>query len=105
MNISRLELLRKYVDEEPSDPFNWYSLALEEQKHNAATAAGIYQHLLKTFPEYIPTYYQAGLLYQQLGNHDLALEILKKGALECEKVQNLKTKREILSVIMEIEEE
>jgi tetratricopeptide (TPR) repeat protein len=103
MNISRLEQLRKYVEEEPADPFNWYSLALEEQKHTVAKADEIFQHLLAEFPDYIPTYYQAGLFYQKLGNHDQALKILKKGVSECEKVNNLKTKREILAVIEDME--
>jgi tetratricopeptide (TPR) repeat protein len=104
MNLSRLELLRQYVNEEPDDPFNWYSLVLEEQKADVSKADALYQQLLTQFPDYVPTYYQAGIFYMQLGNHDRALDILKKGVEKCEKANDQKTRREILSIIMEMED-
>ena len=104
MNDARLELLRKYVDEEPEDPFNWYALAIEEQKHNTLKAEEIYQHLLRSFPDYIPTYYQAGLLYIESGNPRDALKILNTGLLKCVEQKNSKTKNEIQSLMLQIED-
>lgn len=104
MNRTRLELLRQYTEEEPGDPFNWYALALEEQKHDLARAEEIYRHLLTNFKTYVPTYYHAGLLQWQSGNHDVALKILKEGIIQCEAAGDHKTKREIEAAIFEIGE-
>lgn len=105
MNDTRLKLLRQYVEEEPLDPFNWYALAMEEQKYDLQRAEAVYQHLLSTFPDYIPAYYQSALLYIELGNHDKALDILKEGLLQCERQRNFKTKNEIQALIYELEGE
>ena len=104
MNQSRLQILRQYVEEDPDDPFNWYSLALEEQKENPAKAWELFNHLLAAFPDYIPTYYHAGILGEQLGNHDQAIKILRLGVQKCEAANNLKTKREIVSILEELED-
>lgn len=105
MNDTRIELLREYVKQEPDDPFNWYALAMEEQKHNAQRAEEIYLHLLNAFPEYVPTYYQGGLFYLESGKLDKALEILRTGLIKCESQKNTKTRNEIQSLIMELEDD
>lgn len=98
---NRLALLRQYVKEEPNDPFNWYALAMEEQKNDTEKAAEIYEHVLNTFPDYIPAYYHSGLLHLGLGNHDKALQILKVGLVKCDEQKNIKTRKEIQALIEE----
>lgn len=102
---NRLELMRQYVKEEPNDPFNWYALAMEEQKLDKKRAAEIYEHVLNTFPDYIPAYYHSGLLLFELGNHDKALRVLQTGLKKCDEQKNFKTRNEIRALIEEFSDD
>lgn len=57
--MERIELLKSWIETEPHDPFNYYGLALEYQKLGDAKADGVFDHLLESFEDYLPTYYTA----------------------------------------------
>lgn len=99
---NRIEQLRQFVDEDPQDPFNLYALAMEYLKTDARAAASCLDQLLLTHPDYLPTYYQAGNLWEVLGDRARALAILAKGIVLAREQQQLKPMRELQTVYDEL---
>ena len=66
MNDGRIALLKKYIEEEPENPFNAYALAMEYYDTEPASALRLLQDLLSTHPGYLPSYYKvAHLLWEE----------------------------------------
>jgi Tfp pilus assembly protein PilF len=79
MNSSFLEKLLKFYEEDPGDPFNLYALALEYQKTDVSKAGEMYDELLDSHPDYLPTYYHAAMFFGNLEQIEKADLIYKKG--------------------------
>lgn len=103
MNHSRIELLEKFISEDPSDPFNYYALALEYLQTNPAKASVLFDELLVNHPDYLPAYYTAGTFYAELANEEKALEILNKGLDLAKKTSSLKALRELKTAIQNLD--
>lgn len=99
MNHSRIDLLEKFIAEDPADPFNYYALALEYQQINPAKAVELFDNILIDHPGYLPAYYTAGIFHAELGNAIKAIEILSKGVELAKKKSDLKTLRELQSAL------
>lgn len=95
MNTQRIEMLKKALLEEPNDPFYQYALALEHVHTHRADALRMFSSLLSTHPNYLPTYYQAGLLLVELGNEAEGVDILEKGIALAQQQGNQKTLNEL----------
>ncbi|MCH7402064.1 tetratricopeptide repeat protein [Belliella kenyensis] len=78
-NLSRISLLKTFIDQEPNNPFNWYALALEHREHQPEEAAKHFDHLLQNHPEYLPTYYHAAQLFADLAQVEKSKLIYQKG--------------------------
>ena len=102
MISDRLAQLQKFLDEDPDDPFNWYALALEYQKSDPHHALTLFDKLLKDFEAYIPTYYHAAHLYQEVGEAKKAVGIFEKGITEATRQHDLKTVKELRSALDEL---
>jgi len=102
MISGRLGQLQKFLDEDPSDPFNWYALALEYQKSDQKKALALYEKLLADFEVYIPTYYQAAHLYQQMGEKERSIDVFEKGILQARKQNDFKAAKELRSALDEL---
>lgn len=87
MNEDRISLLKKFIEEEPHNPFNRYALAMEYYKTEPATALGLLEQLLIEHPDYLPTYYKAAHLYWEINNWELAEKTFLTG-LELAAQQN-----------------
>ena len=95
MNESRIELLEKYIKEEPNEPFNHYALANEYMATDGKRALDIFLNVLKEFPDYLPTYYQAAKLLEEFEMEEKALEVYTLG-IDLAKTQgNHKTLNEL----------
>jgi len=103
MSDSRLSLLQEYYTQDPSDPFNIYALALETSKTDASQAITLFEELLNQHPQYLPTYYHAGKLYESLKQTDQAITVYKNGISLAQKTGDLKTARELKSALDELE--
>lgn len=79
MNQTRLESLLEMYDEDPSDAFLKYALALEYKKIDAKKAIFYFNDLVEKNPEYIGTYYQFGILLQENNEKDKAALVFKNG--------------------------
>ena len=95
MNLTRIEQLLKFLEEDPNDVFSLYALTLEYKKSNPAEAVKLFRQLLTNHPDYLPTYYQAGMMMEESGNTDEALELYQKGIVLARKLNDAATLKEL----------
>lgn len=87
------------------DPFLPYALALEYKKAGeAALAASTLEELLDQHPDYLPSYYQLGKIYEEEGEEEKALVTYKSGAELAQKERNMKTLGELNEAIWFLED-
>jgi tetratricopeptide (TPR) repeat protein len=95
MNLTRIEQLLKFLEEDPNDAFSLYALALEYKKSNPAKAENLFRLLLTNHPGYLPTYYQAGLMMEESGNTEEALDFYQKGIALARKLHDAAALKEL----------
>ncbi len=103
MNSERLELLKKYYNEDPQDPFSIYGLAIEYQKYDLSESRKYFEILLNQHADYLPTYYHVGHLYEDLNEEDLAIKAYKDGIEIARSQANEMTLRELKNALDELE--
>ncbi len=80
MSLSRIEQIKKFLEQKPNDPFLQFALALEYLKLNdSTTAKAIFDSLLQQQPDYVGTYYHLGKLLEQEKAYEQALEVYQRG--------------------------
>jgi len=80
MEISRLDKLLAFIQNEPEDEFLKYALATEYLRLNdTEKALSYYEDLVNNHPNYTGTYYHLGKLYEALGRKDDAISTYEKG--------------------------
>ncbi len=68
-NNERLAKLKEMEQAKPTDPFLKFAIALEYlSQSQLIEAQQQFESLIKHYPSYLPTYYQAGKLYEDTGN-------------------------------------
>ena len=72
MQVERLKILFSYLEEEPSDPFNSYAIAMEYLGKDNEKARFYLEKLLLDHPDYVPTYYHAAALYVETNEFEKA---------------------------------
>ena len=102
MNSSRLEKLLQFMESEPDEPFNIYAVATEYRNTDPVQSKKYFDLLLNEHPDYLPTYYHAALLYQELDEIDTAKDIFKKGIALAQRKNNSLTLRELQSAYDEL---
>jgi tetratricopeptide (TPR) repeat protein len=103
MNKERIKVLEQFCDDHPSDPFNYYALALEYQLADQKKAEELFKKILSEFPDYLPVYYQAVDFFSNQNQLHLAIDIAKKGIEKAKELNQLKTLSEIRSLLESIE--
>ncbi len=103
--MDRLQLLKGFYTDEPTDPFNIYGLALEYMKTDTEQSKTYFDLLLTDFPDYLATYYITAKLYEELGLEDEAVAIYKKGITVSEAQNNQKTANELKNALLNLEME
>jgi tetratricopeptide (TPR) repeat protein len=103
--MNRLQLLLQFYEEDPTDPFNAYALAMEYQNTDAALAQKYFDELLAVHPDYLPTYYHAAALYAALEHFDKAESIYQKGLQLALHQQNTKTYQELQRAYRQFQDE
>ncbi|WP_236017248.1 tetratricopeptide repeat protein [Roseivirga sp. E12] len=98
MNQTRIDLLKKYIEEDPNDPFNHYGLACEYLSEKPEEALKIFQELLAQHADYLPTYYQTGQLLEAFEREEEALKVYETGMALAKAQNNTKTFQELNSV-------
>ena len=100
--MNRLELLLKYYEDDPKDPFNVYALAIEYLKSDAEKSRELFDKVMLEHPDYVPTYYHAAKLYQEIGEKEKAISIYEKGIAIALKNKETKAHRELKSAYDEL---
>lgn len=102
MASDRLKQLEQFYREDPGDPFNIYALALEYQQSDPARTRALFNILLTEHPDYMPTYYHAAKLFQDVGETNKAIEVYERGMELARKMNDQKTLRELRSAYDEM---
>ncbi|MBX2962877.1 MAG: tetratricopeptide repeat protein [Cyclobacteriaceae bacterium] len=95
MNLTRIEQLLKFLEEDPNDVFSLYALALEYRDDDAAKATALLDKLLASQPGYLPAYYQAAILHQESGDIETAKKLFKEGISLAVQLKDNATQREL----------
>ncbi|MBT1703442.1 tetratricopeptide repeat protein [Chryseosolibacter indicus] len=97
----RIQQLIAFYNDDPQDPFNIYALALEYLKSDLTKAKALFDELLQNHQNYIPTYYHAAKLYQELNEREKAIAVYEKGLEVMKRMQDNKAWRELNSAYQE----
>ena len=103
MNKERVELLKKFRDEDTNDPFPIYGLAMEYLHELPSEALALFNLLLNDHPDYLPVYYTAAHFLLEQGNEDRAKELLRTGIELSITQKNDKATRELRSALEQLE--
>ncbi len=103
MKTPRQQQLEEYLEEDASDPFLHYALALEMlNNHQAREGTDKLQWVLNQFPSYLATYYQLGKCLEAENNHQAAAAVYGAGMKLAAEQQNHQAFRELKSALEEI---
>lgn len=99
----RIKMLQEYIQDDPSDTFSRYALALEFAKAGETSKAIEYLKQLRLIDEdYLALYYQLGKLLQQIGLLDEAISVFKAGVVVAQKQQNHHTEKELKGALLQL---
>lgn len=80
--MERIEKLREWLSENPSDNFVQHALALEYIKlGDEHKARALFEELLQRDPDYIGSYYHLAKLLERAGEPTLAIKWYEKGMI------------------------
>lgn len=98
--ISRLENLKKMLQDDPQDTFARYALGLEYMSAGEnENARDTFEELRVLDPNYVATYYQLGKIYELLGEEHQARKIYEKGVYVAASQGDEHTKQELQQAI------
>jgi len=103
--LDRIKLLEGFIQEDPSDPFNYYALGLEYAKNDEHKALEIFKQLTKDRGDYLPTYYQLAKLYEQIGQIKSAANTYNEGILIARQQRDFKTLQELMAGLEQLNED
>lgn len=91
--------------QKPADAFIKFAIAQEYVgMQHEEEAAGVFNLLLKDFPQYLPTYYQLGKLFERKEDLPAAVVIYRRGIIVAKAANDLKTAGELSEALMLIED-
>lgn len=102
MNSSRLEQLKKFLKDDPNDPFTLYAIATEYRTEQPAEAKVYFDRLLAEHPDYLATYYHAAQLYRDMEEIDIAKSMYESGIDLAKKQNNQLALRELQNAYNEL---
>ncbi|MDR9418503.1 hypothetical protein [Gracilimonas sp.] len=100
----RISTLAKAVKENPDDSFYKFTLALEMLKiDETGKAKVLFEAIKNNDPEYVGVYYHLAKLYEKLDENKKALKTYKEGIKIAESQNDLHTKSELSSALLNLE--
>ena len=99
--MNRREFILIEIEQNPSNPLNYYLLSVEERSAgNISEAINILKNLTINFPDYLPTYYTLAELLYQTDRIDEATRVAEAGILKAKDLQSMKVLRELEQLIL-----
>ncbi len=95
MNIERIKQLEQYIQDDPSDPFSRYALALELANDEQEKAIELLLTLIKEVPSYVPSYYQAATLLIECNRLEETKIVIEQGLLMARQQRDQKAASEL----------
>lgn len=93
--MDRVEQLEEFLREDPGDAFTMYVLALEYLKTDTKKSYELFDNLLQSQPDYLPTYYPFAHLLIELQQPQKAEQTFKQGIEVANRLQDHKTFKEL----------
>ena len=93
----RLQQILQWLENEPNDAFLLYAAATEYKNFDLQKATELFELLLTSHPQYLPTYYHAAQLYIDLKNPVKAEITYKNGIALAKQQKEQKTLAELQS--------
>jgi Tfp pilus assembly protein PilF len=101
--MSRINILKSFLESDPKDSFSRYALALEYVKANQHDdAVREFETVKKNDADYVATYFQLGKLYQQLGKVHEAEKTFRTGITVAAKLNDEHTRSELEAALEDI---
>ena len=101
---SRLEQLQKFLEDEPTDAFTHYAIALEFiANRNFDEAIAKFEEVLALDANYVAAYHQLGLLYVRLDLVDDARKIFEQGIRVADQIRDAHARSEMEDALDELE--
>ena len=96
MASPRVETLKNMLEQDPSNAFARYGLAMEyTNSGELEQAVAEYEKLLAATPDYVAAYYHGGQALEKLGRPDDARAIYERGLAACRRKGDGHTASEI----------
>lgn len=105
MQAERLNILLKFLEEEPNEPFNKYTLAMEYLKTDKNKSIELFENLLESNAEYLATYYQLAALYVENEDFENAISTYKQGIIIAQNQKNEKALKELKGALQMLMDE
>lgn len=104
MTVDRLEALKEFYEEDPSDPFTRFALAQEYLKRGlTAEALRFFEGLTADRPDYVGTYYHLGKLYEALDRKEDAKRTYRQGIETAQRQRDAHARAELQDALMQAE--
>lgn len=101
--MDRIATFKSFISRSPADPFPRYGLAMEHKGQGQLDEAwAVFAELLEKFPDYVPTYLQAGGTLVALGRRDEAADIYRRGIEAAARKGDSHAKGELASALAEL---
>ena len=100
--MTRIEQLHQFLEEDPTDPFNLYALALEYQKTDVPQALKFFDRLIEEHEDYLPAYYSFARLCAESGDTPKAIRLYETGLEKARVQREQKTMRELQAALDEL---
>lgn len=101
--MDRIATFRSFISKSPQDPFPRYGLAMElKGRGEHAEAWTVFEELISTFPDYVPTYLMAGGTLVALGRKDEAAATYRQGIEVATRRGDQHARRELEAALAEI---
>jgi tetratricopeptide (TPR) repeat protein len=96
MPEDRLETLYAYIKDDPSDPFLYYAIAMEQlRREQPLEALAQFEYLIANHPTYLGTYYHLGKLLEKLGRKEEAIDYYRAGGKIADDQRERNARREL----------
>ncbi len=98
--MDRKEFIKNEINQDPTDPFNHYLLAIEYQKEGSIKESfDLFEEIITQFPDYVATYYTYANAQLESEAEDKAEKIIRKGIEEAEKKGAAKALKELKQLL------
>lgn len=101
--MERIEKLKEFLKQDPSDSFIQHALALEYIKAgHDEEAQKLFENILQREPGYVGSYYHLAKLFERNGNIELAVKWYEKGMAQAKQKGEDKAYGELRSAYEEL---